>query len=109
VKIPLAHRNGNATTSFVTVNKLGQTVLDPRKTIPAHEAWIFEDKKILASIKRGLKQAAAGKTKRMGSFARHAEESSPRRPLQTVARDIGLTPRGQRKMKSKTSHRKAVS
>jgi len=57
----------------VYVNNLGQIVLDPLKTVPAHEAWIFEDKKILASVKRGLQQAAQGKTKSLGSFARYAE------------------------------------
>ena len=58
----------------VYVNNLGQIILDPRKTVPAHEAWIFEDKKILASVKRGLKQAGQGKTKGLGSFAQYAEE-----------------------------------
>lgn len=58
----------------IYVNKLGQIVLDPQKSIPAHEAWIFEDKKILASVKRGLKQAAQGKAKYVGSFAKYAEE-----------------------------------
>jgi hypothetical protein len=58
----------------IYVNKLGQIVLDPQKSVPAHEAWIFEDKKILSSIKRGLKQAAQGKTRSLGSFAKHAEE-----------------------------------
>src|ERR1700685_343271 len=58
----------------IYVNKLGQIVLDPQKAIPAHEAWLFEDKKILASVKRGLKQSAQGKTKSLGSFAKYAEE-----------------------------------
>jgi hypothetical protein len=56
------------------VNNLGQIILDPRKTVPAHEAWIFEDRKILASVKRGLKQAGQGKTKSLGSFAKYAEQ-----------------------------------
>jgi len=59
----------------VYVNTLGQIILDPHKTIPAHEAWIFEDKAVLASIKRGLKQAAQGKTKSLGSFAAYAEKA----------------------------------
>jgi hypothetical protein len=58
----------------IYVNKLGQIVLDPQKSVPAHEAWIFEDKKVLSSLRRGLKQAAQGKTKSLGSFARYAEE-----------------------------------
>src|SRR5579862_4174929 len=58
----------------IYVNKLGQIVLDPQKSVPAHEAWLFEDKKVLASVKRGLKQAAKGTTKNLGSFAKYAEE-----------------------------------
>lgn len=74
-RVSLSKALADAAVTFnIYVNKLGQIVLDPQKTIPAHEAWIFEDKKILASIKRGLKQAATGKTKSLGSFARHAEE-----------------------------------
>jgi hypothetical protein len=73
-RVSLSKALADAGVTFnIYVNKLGQIILDPQKTIPAHEAWIFEDKKILASIKRGLKQAAAGKTKSLGSFARHAE------------------------------------
>jgi hypothetical protein len=45
----------------IYVNKLGQIVLDPQKTIPAHEAWIYENKKVLAAVKRGLKASARGK------------------------------------------------
>lgn len=56
---------------YMRVKKLCKILSVPEKTIPAREAWIFEDKKILASIKRGLKQAAVSKIKRMGSFARH--------------------------------------
>lgn len=58
----------------VYVNALGQIILDPHKKIPAHEAWVFEDKEILASLKRGLKQAAQGRTRNLGSFAKHAQE-----------------------------------
>jgi hypothetical protein len=58
----------------IYVNKLGQIVLDPQKSVPAHEAWLFEDKKVLGSVKRGLKQAAQGKVKSLGSFAKYTEE-----------------------------------
>jgi hypothetical protein len=55
-------------------NRLGQIVLDPVKTVPAYEAWVFENKPVAASIKRGLKESAAGKTRNMGSFAKYAKE-----------------------------------
>jgi hypothetical protein len=55
-------------------NRLGQIVLDPVKAIPAYEAWIFEDKAALASVRRGLADSAARRTKDLGSFAPHANE-----------------------------------
>jgi len=55
-------------------NSLGQIVLDPMTAVPAYEAWIFEDRKALASLKRGLADSAAGRTKSLGSFASHADE-----------------------------------
>jgi len=73
-RVSLSKALSDAGVTFnIYVNKLGQIVLDPQKSIPAHEAWIFEDKKILASVKRGLKQAARGKTRSLGSFAKHAK------------------------------------
>jgi len=59
----------------IYVNKLGQIILDPQKSVPAHEAWIYENKKTLTSIKKGLKQAAGKKVKSLGSFAKYADES----------------------------------
>jgi len=50
-------------------NRLGQIVLDPVKAVPAYEAWLFENKKALASVKRGLVESTAGRTKSLGSFA----------------------------------------
>jgi hypothetical protein len=55
-------------------NRLGQIVLDPVKAIPAYEAWLFENKPALASVKRGLAQSGAGKTVNLGSFAKYAKE-----------------------------------
>ncbi len=55
-------------------NRLGQIVLDPLKAVPAYEAWLFENKQALASVKRGLAQSAEGRTKKLGSFAAHATE-----------------------------------
>ena len=39
----------------------GKIVLEPMKAIPEREAWIFQNPKALASIKRGLKDASHGK------------------------------------------------
>jgi hypothetical protein len=42
-------------------NTLGQIILDPMETIPAHEAWLFKNKKAHASVMTGLEEARAGK------------------------------------------------
>jgi hypothetical protein len=55
-------------------NALGQLVLDPVKTIPLSEAWLWENPSTLASVKRGLAQAAAGDTHDLGDFTGFAKE-----------------------------------
>ena len=52
----------------------GRIVLDPQVSIPASEAWLYRDPKALASVRRGLAEAAEGKAKPVRSFARHADE-----------------------------------
>jgi len=38
----------------------GEILIRPMVEIPASEAWLFRNKKALASVKKGLKQAAKG-------------------------------------------------
>jgi hypothetical protein len=52
----------------------GQIVLDPQVSIPASEAWLYRNPKALALVRSGLADAAAGRTKSLGSFARYAED-----------------------------------
>lgn len=74
-RVSLGSMETPAGTAFnVYRNRLGQIVLDPVKAIPAYEAWVYENPKVLASLKRGLAQSAAGQTKSLGSFAKHAKE-----------------------------------
>jgi hypothetical protein len=55
-------------------NRLGQIMLDPVKAVPAYETWLFDNKPALASVKRGLADSAAGRTKNLGSFTAHAKD-----------------------------------
>ena len=48
-------------TYHVYSNSFGQIVLDPQVTIPASEAWLFSNPDALASVRRGLADAANGK------------------------------------------------
>jgi len=49
----------------VYANRFGQIVLDPQVTIPAYEAWLFDNPEALASVRRGLADAADGKTSKV--------------------------------------------
>jgi hypothetical protein len=55
---------------------LGQLILDPVKAIPVSEMWLYENPKALASVKKGLKESAEGKSVYRGSFGKHAKDRS---------------------------------
>lgn len=42
-------------------NELGQILLDPVKSVPYYEAWIYENPEHLASVQRGVKDIEAGR------------------------------------------------
>lgn len=42
--------------------------------IPAREKWLFENPEAVASVRRGLADAKAGRTQSLGSFAKYAKE-----------------------------------
>ena len=52
-------------TYHIYSNRLGQIVLDPQVTIPASEAWLFNNPDALASVRRGLADAAQGKVSKV--------------------------------------------
>lgn len=59
----------------VLVNESGQILLDPIVTVsvPASEAWIWENPAVRASMGRALQQAAKGEFHDLGSFAKHVD------------------------------------
>ena len=68
----LAHKSG-----FYRVyqNDAGQIILDPLETIPAHEAWLFRNKKAAASVLKGLDQARHGKlVKSKEDFSKYLDD-----------------------------------
>jgi hypothetical protein len=54
----------------------GTILLEPLVELPAREAWLYKNKEALASVEKGLKQSAEGKTKSLGSFAKHLEDDN---------------------------------
>jgi hypothetical protein len=57
----------------VYTNSAGQIVLDPQITIPASEAWLFEDKTALASVDKGMADSVNGRIIDRGSFAKYTK------------------------------------
>ena len=53
--------SGEGVRYHVYTNNLGQIVLDPQVTIPASEAWLFENPAALASVRRGLTDVTEGR------------------------------------------------
>jgi hypothetical protein len=52
-------------TYHIYTNSLGQIVLDPQVSIPASEAWLFNNPDAIASVRRGLNDAAQGKVSKV--------------------------------------------
>jgi hypothetical protein len=52
----------------------GQILLDPQVSVPASEAWLYRNPEALATVRRGIQEAAEGKTVSAGSFASYADE-----------------------------------
>ena len=46
-------------------NSIGQIVLDPQVTIPASEAWLFNNPDALALVRQGLSDAAQGRVSKV--------------------------------------------
>jgi hypothetical protein len=62
-------------TYHIYANALGQIVLDPQITIPASEAWLFENKAALASVDRGMTESAKGQVIDKGSFSGYSKDA----------------------------------
>ena len=62
-------------TYFIYHNNAGQIILDPQASIPASELWVFENKDVLASIDRGIRESLNGKAIDRGSFAEQVNDA----------------------------------
>ncbi len=57
----------------IHMNDAGQILLSPHPISP-HEAWLYKNPKALASLRRGIAQAARGELHDLGSFAKYADD-----------------------------------
>ncbi|MBI4353261.1 MAG: hypothetical protein HY593_04965 [Candidatus Omnitrophica bacterium] len=46
-------------------NAAGEILIQPMVEIPASEVWLFKNKKALASVQKGLRDAASGKVSKL--------------------------------------------
>ncbi len=54
-------------------NAIGQIILDPQVTIPAHEQWLFKNKEAAQKVKAGLEDAKKGRlVKAREDFSKYA-------------------------------------
>jgi len=52
-------------TYHIYSNSFGQIILDPQVTVPASEAWLYKNHEAIASVRRGLLDAAQGKVSKV--------------------------------------------
>ncbi len=61
-RVSLGKMLGDQVTSFrVYRNAHGQIILDPMVLVPAHDAWLFKNKRASALVQRGLEDAKRGR------------------------------------------------
>jgi hypothetical protein len=69
-------RRFRGTERYLTNEELGRIILDLQVSIPAREAWLFRNTKALFLVRRGLQDAADGKTvtyRDVSALADHVE------------------------------------
>jgi hypothetical protein len=57
----------------------GRILLEPFAEIPARERWLYENPVALESVKRGLRQSAAGETFSLGALSRQPGKRARRK------------------------------
>jgi hypothetical protein len=62
-RITLGKNKNMAKASIYKVysNAIGQIILDPQVTIPAHEQWLFKNKEAAGLVRAGLEDAKKGR------------------------------------------------
>ncbi len=59
---------------IITQDKNNRIILEPQVEIPAREKWLFENKASLQKVRKGMEDAAAGRTHSLDSFAKHSDK-----------------------------------
>lgn len=70
-RISIGPQNADETYSIERL-KNGDILLRPVAVIHKQEAWLFQNREALESVRRGLEQSAVGDTHDLGSFSQYA-------------------------------------
>ncbi len=71
-RITLGKVGGPVTSFKIYRNAHGQMILDPMVTIPAHEAWLFKNKRATQLVQKGLEDAKQRRlVKAKEDFSKH--------------------------------------
>ena len=73
-RVTLGHLADGVSGYTITETKEHKLILEPYVEIPARERWLLNNKTALKKIERGLKDAAAGRLSRKGSFAKFSDD-----------------------------------
>ena len=74
-RITLRSKGMTVSSYKVYRNSLGQYILDPQVSVPAHEAWLYKNPKALAEVQKGLAAMKAGKlVKAREDFSKYLDE-----------------------------------
>lgn len=60
----------------IWANSEGQILLEPQVNIPASELWVFDDKKVLASLDKAMFESMNGQVVKRGSFAKYVKDEA---------------------------------
>ena len=67
---------GQVTGFRVYRNTHGQIILDPLVSIPAHEAWLFQNKRAASLVAQGLDDAKRGRLRKVKEdFSKHLHDA----------------------------------
>ena len=60
--------------SYTVIREKDRIILEPNIEIPAKEKWLFDNKKALRQVKKGLEDSASGNVKSRGNFAKYVDD-----------------------------------
>jgi len=76
-RVTLSRKSSKLATSYrIYRNSIGQIILDPQVSVPAHEAWLFRSEEAKTLVRKGLQDAKKGHLlKAAEDYSKYPEDS----------------------------------